>query len=211
MQWAKKQIGFTIVELLIVVVVIAILASITVVAYNGIQNRTYNTKVMNTMQQVSKLIEAYNAQHGSYPTTGGLGNVYSDANCSRATDSDGYKGTDWVPGIMPSLTSSLPQSQDINSSGISGIGGCYFYASDGTNYILTAWNAKRGGPSTDALYRRLGFRELSFSGSNAYYCNHSGIIGGNTGSGYDIGRDYYKHSYTISSIKDCNETPPSGA
>lgn len=31
--------GFTIVELLIVIVVIAILAAITVVAYNGIQNR----------------------------------------------------------------------------------------------------------------------------------------------------------------------------
>lgn len=38
--WAKKdKSGFTIVELLIVVVVIAILAAITIVAYNGIQNR----------------------------------------------------------------------------------------------------------------------------------------------------------------------------
>lgn len=38
--WAKhKQSGFTIVELLIVIVVIAILASITVVAYTGIQDR----------------------------------------------------------------------------------------------------------------------------------------------------------------------------
>ena len=34
-----KSRGFTIVELLIVIVVIAILAAITVVAYNGIQNR----------------------------------------------------------------------------------------------------------------------------------------------------------------------------
>jgi prepilin-type N-terminal cleavage/methylation domain-containing protein len=40
MQWAQKQKGFTIVELLIVVVVIAILATITVVAYNGIRQRT---------------------------------------------------------------------------------------------------------------------------------------------------------------------------
>jgi prepilin-type N-terminal cleavage/methylation domain-containing protein len=36
----KKQTGFTIVELLIVIVVIAILAAITVVAFNGIQDRS---------------------------------------------------------------------------------------------------------------------------------------------------------------------------
>jgi prepilin-type N-terminal cleavage/methylation domain-containing protein len=35
----KKQTGFTIVELLIVIVVIGILAAITIVAYNGIQDR----------------------------------------------------------------------------------------------------------------------------------------------------------------------------
>ncbi|MCA9336117.1 prepilin-type N-terminal cleavage/methylation domain-containing protein, partial [Candidatus Saccharibacteria bacterium] len=39
--WAKnKKTGFTIVELLIVIVVIAILAAITIVAYNGIQQRS---------------------------------------------------------------------------------------------------------------------------------------------------------------------------
>jgi prepilin-type N-terminal cleavage/methylation domain-containing protein len=43
--WANsKNRGFTIVELLIVIVVIAILAAITVVAYNGIQQRAANSK-----------------------------------------------------------------------------------------------------------------------------------------------------------------------
>lgn len=37
-KWAKQK-GFTIVELLIVIVVIGILAAITIVAYNGIQER----------------------------------------------------------------------------------------------------------------------------------------------------------------------------
>jgi prepilin-type N-terminal cleavage/methylation domain-containing protein len=37
--WEQKQKGFTVVELLIVIVVIGILAAITIVAYNGIQDR----------------------------------------------------------------------------------------------------------------------------------------------------------------------------
>jgi len=57
MQWAKNKQGFTIVELLIVVVVIAILAAITIVAYNGVQNRTYDTSVQNDLAQIAKKLE----------------------------------------------------------------------------------------------------------------------------------------------------------
>ena len=46
--------GFTIVELLIVIVVIAILAAITIVAYNGIQERARITKIKADLNQISK-------------------------------------------------------------------------------------------------------------------------------------------------------------
>lgn len=54
MQWARKQTGFTIVELLIVVVVIAILAAITIVAYNGIQNRAKSSALQSSASQAEK-------------------------------------------------------------------------------------------------------------------------------------------------------------
>ncbi len=54
-----KQSGFTIVELLIVVVVIAILAAITIVAYNGIQNRAKDSAALSNAQQVGKKITAH--------------------------------------------------------------------------------------------------------------------------------------------------------
>lgn len=53
-----KQTGFTIVELLIVVVVIAILAAITIVAYTGIQNRTKSAAVDTTLKQAATKIES---------------------------------------------------------------------------------------------------------------------------------------------------------
>lgn len=53
-----KQSGFTIIELLIVVVVIAILAAITVVAFNGIQARSQQSKISADLAQLRKAIMA---------------------------------------------------------------------------------------------------------------------------------------------------------
>lgn len=63
----KQQGGFTIVELLIVIVVIGILAAITVVAYNGIQGRANDTAIQSDLQNIAKKIELYKADQGVYP------------------------------------------------------------------------------------------------------------------------------------------------
>ena len=55
--WAKQK-GFTIVELLIVIVVIAILAAITIVAYNGIQTRARNSKISSDIAMLQRAIQA---------------------------------------------------------------------------------------------------------------------------------------------------------
>lgn len=60
--------GFTIVELLIVIVVIAILAAISAVAYNGIQERAKNVKTESAVAQYKKSLAMYVAEYGQYPT-----------------------------------------------------------------------------------------------------------------------------------------------
>lgn len=61
--------GFTIVELLIVIVVIAILAAITIVAFNGITDRARVASVQAASVQAGKKVAAYAAEYGSYPAT----------------------------------------------------------------------------------------------------------------------------------------------
>lgn len=60
--------GFTIVELLIVIVVIAILAAITIVSYNGIRNRAETASSQVTARQVVEKIQIWNTFEGEYPT-----------------------------------------------------------------------------------------------------------------------------------------------
>lgn len=68
-QWAtQKRSGFTIVELLIVIVVIAILAAITVVAYNGIRERAETSSLHSAAAQAYKKIEAEKIRTGVYPS-----------------------------------------------------------------------------------------------------------------------------------------------
>lgn len=60
--------GFTIVELLIVIVVIGILAAITIISYTGIQNRAYDVSVQNDLVQMSDALMENQTQAGTYPT-----------------------------------------------------------------------------------------------------------------------------------------------
>lgn len=59
--------GFTIVELLIVVVVIAILAAITIVSYQGITARANDAAVQNDLSAVAKKLQVYYVENGAYP------------------------------------------------------------------------------------------------------------------------------------------------
>ncbi|AHB42070.1 hypothetical protein RAAC3_TM7C00001G0205 [Candidatus Saccharibacteria bacterium RAAC3_TM7_1] len=62
--------GFTVVELLIVIVVIAILAAITIVAYNGIQARTRDSVRKQDLAQLAKATKLYAVDNGDYAEAG---------------------------------------------------------------------------------------------------------------------------------------------
>ncbi len=81
---AKKQTGFTIVELLIVIVVIGILAAISIVAFNGIQERA---KVQQANSELNTFLKAINMARINRDT-----HLYgiTGSNCTRCGDQTRY-------------------------------------------------------------------------------------------------------------------------
>ena len=65
----KKSSAFTIVELLIVVVVIAILAAITIVSYNGITKSAKEIALKSDLRNAATQLELTRATTSSYPTS----------------------------------------------------------------------------------------------------------------------------------------------
>ena len=63
----KKQAGFTIVELLIVIIVIAILATLVITAYNGVQAKARDAKRETDFSTLKKALEIFHAENGGYP------------------------------------------------------------------------------------------------------------------------------------------------
>jgi prepilin-type N-terminal cleavage/methylation domain-containing protein len=63
----RKQSGFTIVELLIVIVVIGILAALVITTFSGVQRRARNTERETDIKSIHGHLETFHADNGYYP------------------------------------------------------------------------------------------------------------------------------------------------
>lgn len=108
------QKGFTIVELLIVIVVIGILAAIVIVSFNGIQSRARDTSKESSVGGLMKGIELYNAENGNYPSAG-------------CADNNGCAVSGLTSVLVPTYIAAMPN----NLTGVS-----YARSTNGTGYGL---------------------------------------------------------------------------
>lgn len=98
----RAQVGFTLVELLVVIVVIAILAAITIVSYNGITGRANDAAEKSTVSQFQQLLEMYNTYNAQYPK---LCAQNDGTGCTIANPSSYTAGGAL---LVPAYTASLP-------------------------------------------------------------------------------------------------------
>jgi type II secretion system protein G len=119
--------GFTIVELLIVIVIIAILAAITIVAFNGVQVRARDSQRRSDVAIITKALELYYIDNGKFPN----GNGSTTINAAWSTTAD----SSWanLATALKPYAASLP-SDPLSTSGSSVL----TTGTPGTNYAYFA-------------------------------------------------------------------------
>ena len=144
--------GFTIVELLIVIVVIGILAAITIVAYNGIQTRAQDTKINADIATIVRAVTA--ARNNEQKTlTAITGSAATGSQCwAQANDTDLATLSRTTPGTCwPNYASALDKISIASGINIRGMVDPF-----GRPYLIDENEGESGtcGIDTVAVYKR---------------------------------------------------------
>lgn len=71
----RRGCGFTLVEIMIVVVIIGLLATIAIPAFNKIRERTLVSRTINDLRIFRAAIDNYTLEHGDYPEDSNTGSL----------------------------------------------------------------------------------------------------------------------------------------
>jgi len=134
----RKGRGFTIVELLVVIVVIGILATITIVSYAGITQKANTTKAQTNAQSAQTIAEVYAAEENHYPELAASFGLYAGSAKLPA-------GITVVPGAA---TTPLTAGNGLTTI----TWACLTNCTSATGGKITYWDFSTGAVSTTIIY-----------------------------------------------------------
>lgn len=118
----SKQSGFTIVELLIVIVVIGILATLVIVTFSGIQQKARDTKRQTDITALASQLEVFYANNTFYPTLTNLqDNAWVTANL-KGLDTAGLTAPGGTGNTMSNSASTTTYAYSATPSGCDNTG-----------------------------------------------------------------------------------------
>ena len=194
----RRSPAFTIVELLIVVVIIAILAAITIVAYNGIQNRARASAASSALSQAVKKLELYKVDNSAYPTSTNLASAgitnANDTTYQYTSDGTTYCLTATNVSISYYLNSTTTPSPAAGGCPGHGVGGNSAITNLATNpSVETATPPWQPGNvlsqiarSNTGLYGAYALRQTITTSGQAYIYNTAGTGGVSVSAGQVI-------------------------
>jgi prepilin-type N-terminal cleavage/methylation domain-containing protein len=139
----RKQSGFTIVELLIVIVVIGILAAIIITTFTGVQKKARDADRKSDINAIYSQVEVYFAQNSKYPTLANLNDgTWRDANV-KGLSADTIHAPNSSTDLQASGTSTSSYTYTATPSG------CDNSTTDCVGFTLTA-GLESGGDFTKA-------------------------------------------------------------
>ena len=128
----RKQQGFTIVELLIVIVVIGILAALVITTFTGIQQKARNTERTTDIKAIHGQVEAYFAQNGKYPTLANVNDATWRGTNMKGLDAEALKDPKGAAQTLADAAAANVYSYVVTPSG------CDNSSTDCSGYTLTA-------------------------------------------------------------------------
>ena len=139
---SKRNLGFTLIELLVVIAVIGLLATVILVSLTQARQKTRDTKRKADAVQITKAIEMYFHQNGSYPASGGA--TAPNGAWVNASDSSWDSLQTFLKPFLTKLPKDPIQSTNANIWGQSGYS--YSYITCGKAYMFVYQLEVASGP-----------------------------------------------------------------
>lgn len=126
----SKQKGFTIVELLIVIVVIGILAAISIVAYNNVTQKARDDGRLSDARNIVNAAASFHAEEGTWPSVAELkaydtvklsGNAAGDTFGSAAPSSEAKDNLQYIACGSPQTGVQIDYYKEADPAGVQSV------------------------------------------------------------------------------------------